>query len=199
MFRLHYEIWKPVKGFEGYYEVSNYGNVKSVYRLIVKGDNKIVPISGRIIKTELSNSGYLRVHLSIGGKAKHYSVHRLVAEVFLPNPDNLPQVNHKDENKSNNFVLVNPDGSVDLNKSNLEWCSAEYNTNYGNAHKKTEEAKKIKLLVKNIKTKEVVVVNGFKEAYKMGLGTRPTIMKMIEGKPIKRNKVAIDYQVSLIC
>lgn len=102
---MNKEIFRPVKGYEEMYEVSNLGRVKSVRF----GKE-------RILKTDKA-SGYLRVML--GRKNGHFLVHRLVAEAFIPNPDNLPCVNHKDENKLNNRV------------DNLEWCNYKYNSNYG--------------------------------------------------------------------
>ena len=100
------EEWKPIKGYEGLYEVSNYGNVKSLK------DNKL-------LRKQYHSSGYIQ--FSFGGK-KHYA-HRLVAMAFLPNPNKLPVINHKDEDKTNNFV------------ENLEWCTIKYNCNYGNRNK----------------------------------------------------------------
>ena len=99
------EIWKDIKGFEGLYQVSNLGRVKSLRRNIIS--------KNRIAR------GYERVVLCINNSPKNYSVHRLVATAFIPNPDNLPQVNHKDENRTNNCV------------DNLEWCDGKYNINYG--------------------------------------------------------------------
>ena len=82
----------------------------------------------------------------MNSKSKKYLVHRLVAQAFLPNPDNLPQVNHKDECKTNNFVFINPDGTVDHEKSNLEWCSVSYNNTYND---KMKCRKKTVLQLKN--------------------------------------------------
>lgn len=108
------EIWKDVIGYEGLYQVSNLGRVKS----LGNGGSKNSKFSSeRILKT-CEIKGYLRVTLSKDGKQKQYSVHRLVALAFLPNPYNLPMVNHKDECKTNNAC------------SNLEWCSVKYNNNY---------------------------------------------------------------------
>lgn len=100
------EIWKDVVGFEGLYMVSNYGRVKNCR-------------TGKIMKP-FERKGYLRIGLTKNHKQIKYPVHRLVAMAFIPNPNNLPFVNHKDENKFNNCV------------DNLEWCTAQYNNTYGN-------------------------------------------------------------------
>ena len=102
------EIWKPILNYEGLYEVSNWGRVKSL-----KFGKE------RILKPGTNKYGYLIVILCKNGKVKSFSVHRLVAEVFIPNPHNYPCVNHKDECKTNNNV------------NNLEWCTYTYNNNYG--------------------------------------------------------------------
>lgn len=112
------EIWKPIKGFEGFYEVSNLGRVRSLES--GRWKNRV-----KILKPGKLNNGYLKVTLFKDGKPKTFLVHRLVAEHFIPNPLNLPQVNHKDENKENNCF------------ENLEWCDAKYNSNYGTRTKKT--------------------------------------------------------------
>lgn len=140
------EIWKPVYGFEGLYEVSNLGNVKSLDRYKIDRWKKEVLIQGCILKQNIDKYGYLHVGLYKNAKYKNCTVHRLVAEAFIPNPDNLPQVNHKDENKLNNFVYIKQDGTVDFEKSNLEWCTNEYNLNYGNRLKKAIEKRKLPIL-----------------------------------------------------
>lgn len=131
------EIWKDIEGYEGY-QVSNLGRVKSIDREISTSSGKRL-IKGTIRKTTLTNGGYEKVVLYKGKKRKTTLVHRLVAMAFLDNPNNYPQVNHKDENKVNNTVFVNGDGSINLNKSNLEWCTNEYNHNYGTAVQRIAE------------------------------------------------------------
>ncbi len=108
MFR---EVWKPIPGYEGLYEVSDLGRVRS---LNYKRTGKVV-----IKKLNKHKCGYLQVELWKDDKPKVIFVHRLVALAFIPNPCNLPCVNHKDENKTNNCV------------DNLEWCDYDYNNNYG--------------------------------------------------------------------
>ena len=104
------ELWKDVKGYEGKYQISNLGNVKS---LRYKGSY----ISKNLVP-KTNNDGRLWVELWKSGKGKPMLIHRLVGEAFIPNPDNLPQINHKDENPKNNVVW------------NLEWCTGEYNIQY---------------------------------------------------------------------
>ena len=135
------EIWRPVKNYETYYEVSSYGRVRSVDRIVTYSNGRKHLHKGKIIKPAKVCDGYLQIQLWKSGKVKQVLIHRLVAQAFLPNPDNLPQVNHKDENKTNNRVFLNKDGSVELKKSNLEWCDGKYNVNYGTAIKRMREKK----------------------------------------------------------
>lgn len=114
------ELWKPVPGYEGIYEVSDQGRVKSLAR----ETNNQYGKTDIIISPGWSPNGYFFVALSKNGTRKLVRVHRLVAEVFIPNPENLPQVNHKDQDPGNNRV------------DNLEWCTAEYNINYGDRTQK---------------------------------------------------------------
>lgn len=121
------EIWKPIKGYEGYYEVSNLGNVRSVDRVIVYSNGAKHTYKGHLLSLVNRSGGYKEVHLSINQNKKTPSVHRLVAEAFIPNPLNLPEVNHKDEDKSNNCV------------ENLEWCNSKYNMNYGTRNERSSK------------------------------------------------------------
>lgn len=110
------EIWKDIQGYEGLYQVSTLGRVRSLDRLIKSRYGNFRKITGKIIKPNKIWSGYLRISLW-KQQVEYKSLHRLVAETFIPNPQNLPCVNHKDEVKSNNSV------------SNLEWCTWRYNAN----------------------------------------------------------------------
>lgn len=110
------EEFKAVKGYEGLYEVSNLGRVRS----LKYG-------KGRVLCGSNNGAGYLQVVLSKNSKRKDCAVHRLVAEAFIPNPDGLPQINHIDEDKTNNCVW------------NLEWCDVKYNINYGTGIERSAE------------------------------------------------------------
>ena len=101
------EIWKDIDGYEGHYQVSNYGNVRSI---------KTIPT---LLKGDYQKNGYKRVYLWKNGKKQNLLVHRLVALSFLDNPHGHTDVNHLDENNSNNHVC------------NLHWCSHLFNMNYG--------------------------------------------------------------------
>ena len=105
------EEWADIEGYEGLYQVSSLGRVKSL-----SNDKKR---KEKILKAFNNRKGYLKVMLSKNSKRKKYLIHRLVAQAFIDNPDNLPCINHKDENKENNCV------------DNLEWCTVRYNINYG--------------------------------------------------------------------
>ena len=120
-------VRKPVKGYEGYYEVDNLARVFSISRSVSVNDNGRIydkPIGSRQMRQALHSNGYKVVSLTKNGITKTVFVHRIVAEAFLENEQGLPMVNHKDEDKTNNLL------------ENLEWCDAQYNTLYGNGRKK---------------------------------------------------------------
>lgn len=120
------EVWKDIDGYDGYYQVSNMGRVRSVDR-IVNGRWGDTFRKGIVLKQKTNNKGYKMVDLHKDGKPKTYQVHRLVAESFIPNPNNNPIINHKDENKLNNHV------------DNLEFCTQSYNINYGTRNERSAE------------------------------------------------------------
>lgn len=113
------EEWRDVVGYEGLYQVSSEGRVKSLKR---KGRRK-----ERILKHQIDRNGYLRLNLCAGGKSRLFFVHRLVCQAFHENPDNNPRVNHIDENKTNNAA------------SNLEWCTYEENNNHGTRNERASK------------------------------------------------------------
>ena len=120
------EIWKDIKNYEGKYQISNLGKVRSLLDNRGKCRNK--PI---ILKPSLNYKGYITINLTKYNKQKHFFVHRLVAEAFIPNPNNYLEINHKDENKQNNNV------------NNLEWCTRKYNMHYNGLNKKRNSKKVI--------------------------------------------------------
>ena len=117
------EIWKDIEGYDNYYQISSLGNVRGLDRITINNHIR----KGKILKQHLNHKGYPMVYLSKNGITKGYSIHRLVCQAFIPNPYNLPQVNHKNEIKTDNRV------------ENLEWCTAEYNINYGTRTEKTSK------------------------------------------------------------
>ena len=109
-FNKHFiEVWRDIKGYEGLYQISNWGRVKSLPR-------KYAQKTEKILKNCKNGSGYYLVVLNKNGESKNHHIHRLVAEAFIHNPDNLPIINHKNGNKLNNSV------------ENLEWCTYSHNT-----------------------------------------------------------------------
>ncbi len=115
------EVWKDIPGYEGFYQASSFGRIRSVDRTIQCADS-IRTYKGRILKPDKKKNGYLEVALNKQGNRKQHLVHRLVAITFIDNPKGLLVVNHKDEDKENNSI------------GNLEWCSQSYNNNYGEGH-----------------------------------------------------------------
>ncbi|MCC4492048.1 endonuclease [Limosilactobacillus reuteri] len=113
------EEWKDIKDYEGYYQISNFGHVRSVDRIVKSKGNSTQQRKGQILRPNKNRYGYLKVVLQKQGKSKTKSIHRLVATAFIPNPNNFSQINHIDECKTNNHA------------DNLEWCTAKYNSNYG--------------------------------------------------------------------
>ena len=117
--------------YEGLYKVSNLGRILSLnYRRTGRAE---------VMNPFEDKDGYLRVNLRKNGEYKTCKVHRLVSETFLENPENLPEVNHKDEDKTNNFVFLNEDGTVNKEKSNLEWKTHKDNINHGTRNERVSK------------------------------------------------------------
>ena len=123
------EIWKDVIGYEGLYQVSNLGRVKSLAK-IAKNKYGEFMLKDRIMKTHIKLDGYRSVTFVKNGKVKLHSVHRLVAKAFVPNPNNYHEVNHIDEDKTNSRF------------DNLEWCNRLYNVNYGTGIERRIESRR---------------------------------------------------------
>lgn len=135
------EIWKDIPNYEGLYQASNFGRIRSLDKVIKnRGKNQYgstfdIIKKGKILKQRLNKGGYLKVYLIKEGKSKTFIAHRLIALTFIPNPNNYKIVNHKDENKTNNNI------------DNLEWCTQSYNINYGSRNEKAAE--KLKKIIRS--------------------------------------------------
>jgi hypothetical protein len=175
------EIWKDIEGYVGFYQVSNFGRVKSVERESWNGKSFFLK-EERILKATPNHNGYPSVALCKNSKYKRLLVHRLVAKHFVENPNSHPIVNHKDEVKTNNHV------------ANLEWCTYKYNLDYSSVNKKValhpnyiESRKKVSILLSkkvkgiNIKTGEIVYFKSALSAEKSGFSSSH-ISKVCNGK-----------------
>ena len=179
------EIWKDVVGFEGYYEVSNKGRVRSVDRVIMRSNGFPLPVKGKIMPQykKWGHSTIPRLYVNFCKDSIRYvrSVSRLVGEAFIPNQENLPQINHKDENPMNNCV------------ENLEWCSNEYNHNYG--------TRNLRQSLKLRKSIDVFDLNGnflshhdsIKEAARIYNCDESSITKVCKNKYRYTNKLVFRY------
>lgn len=158
---MNKEIWKPVVCYEGLYLVSNFGRVYSIKK-------------GILLKATDNGRGYLQVGLWKNGKHYTHRIHRLVADAFIPNPYNLPEVNHIDENKLNNCV------------ENLEWCTHEYNTAYGDRSRKVREKTtngKLSAPVEQIKPNgQRIIYPSMQEAHRQTGISQGNISEVCNGK-----------------
>lgn len=147
------EIWKDIKGYEGLYQISNYGRVKSLPKKALRRYGTYRNVKERILKTSKAYEGwdYSNVVIRKDGIPKTKPVHRLVAEHFIPNPNNYDQINHKDENKLNNRV------------DNLEWCSQQYNSNYGTVKKRISNKRKKPVLQFSLDGKFIAEYDSLKQ------------------------------------
>ena len=169
------EIWKDVEGYEGYYQISNLGNIRSLDRVITRSDGVTHLRKGRAMAKRISSDGYIIAKLSMNGKSKSIGVHILVARHFIPNPDNCPEVNHKDCNRKNNSV------------GNLEWCTHQQNVKYSAdlGHYKGRNGE----LNPNYKN----------DALKKKYAENPELAKRLLRRPGEQNGRAVPIRMKSVC
>lgn len=174
------EIWKDIPEWEGYYQASTIGRVRSVTRYV--RTSRGVRISQGHTLTPTISCGYYYVQLSKKNKTRRCRVNRLIALTFIPNPHGYPYVNHKDENKLNNQV------------SNLEWCDECYNYHFGNAIKKSSKGRMKQIIVSDDNGHVVYEFQSQKEASEK-LGLKPSIIsRYCNGKRKDPNKYIWRYK-----
>ena len=149
------ELWKPAKGYEGIYEISSFGHIRSMSRIDPGGYHR----TGKMMKPYAQKTGYLNIKLCDANGVRHGElIHRLVAKAFVDNPNGLPDINHKDENNQNNHA------------NNLEWCTKAYNLAYG--HHREKQSASLK------KNKKVIA-----QLRKQAIGQRkPVIQESLTGE-----------------
>ena len=168
------EIWKDIEGYEGLYQVSNLGRVKTLRRTFLNGRTT----QEKILKLQLDRYGYKIVELSKSGKSKKFKVHRLVAIAFIPNDNDYKEINHINEIKSDNRV------------TNLEWCTRWYNVHYGKNANGTNYGKRGRRKSNSYKallqyTMDMELVNtweSLRQATETGLYTESGIRHSITGR-----------------
>jgi len=163
------EIWKALPGVPGV-EVSTLGRVRTLDRVVPRGKHTLL-IKGRVLKQFVHNTGYMQVGIPIDGKSATKRVHRLVAQTFIKNPNDLPEINHKDSDRANN------------NASNLEWCSRSYNRKYREKYGVSQaEAQGHPLFAINLDTLEVLHFRSQGEAGRAIGVSKGNINSVIKGK-----------------
>lgn len=163
------EIWKDIEGYEGLYQVSNFGRVKRV-------------TTGRILKSGKDKDGYLKVILCKNNIKSTKTIHRLVAQAFIPNPENKLEVNHIDEDKANNNV------------NNLEWSTRKENLNHGTRNERSSRKQSIPIIATNLKTAESREFYGTNEcARQLGLHQQ-NISAVLKGKLKQTKGFTFEYK-----
>lgn len=174
------EIWKEIKGYEGIYEISNLGKVKSLSRI----DGNGVLRKEIIRKQSISKKGYNIIQLRNSNGCKMFMVHRLVAEAFVPNPYNKPFVNHKDEDKRNNSA------------ENLEWCDVTYNNTYGTRLEKVKKKLGKPIISIKLDTGETEHYVSIIEGARKTNSSSRHIYSVLRGKRKSHNKRIWKYEMA---
>lgn len=165
------EEWRDIKGFENFYQISNLGRIKSKNRYIRTRGGGVRFAKERIIKPIICQNGYYEIHLRVNGKRTVKMLHRAVAEAFIENINNWPEVNHKDENHANNHV------------DNLEWCTSKYNANYGTRNQRMVKEKNLRpVIMLNQSGKEIKRFRSISEAEKETGADCSAIIRVCKGK-----------------
>ena len=172
------EVWKDLVGYEGLYQVSDFVRVRGLDRLDSIGRRR----EGRVLKYGYTNEGYKMVLLYKNANSVKFLVHRLVAQTFIPNPDNKPQVNHKDETQGNNNV------------NNLEWVTASENVNYGTRNERMAKThyKKIKVIYSDDTYEIWESTSSFAREYGNGVLTQG-ISDVLTGRRPKHRGLRFEY------
>lgn len=179
------EIWKDVKGYEGLYLVSNLGRVKGIER-VTKYKEDAKKGKQHFVKEKIKNisekqNGYQVVNLYKNNKGKSEYLHRVVANAFLPNPENLPTVNHKDFNKKNNCV------------DNLEWCSYADNNKHARQNLIFQFSRVRDIEAKNIKTNKIEIITNLNKWCKENKHDRASVYKVLAGQNAYHHNMIFRY------
>lgn len=170
-------IYKPIKGYDNYLIGSN-GTVKQLYYEVIDSYGRCHKYNEKLLSIHDNGYGYKTVGITKNKKTKKFYVHRLVAEAFIPNPNNYKYVNHIDRNTSNN------------NYNNLEWCTAKDNIKHSIVNIKNAQNKyKRVVIAKNINTNEEIRYSGIREAARLINGYRANIRKAILNNTIYKNNI----------
>lgn len=177
------EIWRPVVGYEGFYEVSNLGRVRSLDRYKKGKHNAVMLLQGKLLTLKKRSNGYIEISLSKNGKHKSHLLHRLVAEAFIPNPEDKPCVDHINTDRSDNVVWLNQDGSVNYDKTNLRWVTPKENQNNPLSIKKQINNPQRSKLVLQIDSNDKIV-NIFQSASEIerNMGKRTSVSSCCRGE-----------------
>lgn len=180
------EIWKPVKGYEDFYEVSSQGRIRSLDRVTHFKDGRKRKFHGKILEINtVNNSGYLTVGLHDNGKQKTFLVHRIVAEAFVDNPLSLDEVNHIDQNKCNNRA------------DNLEWCTHEENVNHGDEIERGAIKQRRKFRQLDLNGNLIKIWNGFKQMQRETGFQRKSVYDCCIGKRDSYKGFKWEYEVTV--